>query len=149
MIAASTVAWLIVLVWPGPAPLWLLYVLVTCLGISLPGGGVGFDVARTFQPGNRLATATGVAITGGFFFGLLEIEIIGLLLEVLCPGGHYTLSGFRWAMSTQLIIFAIGLIGLEVNQRRLYRIMIDNGVTVPTWREALARQWRVVKQRRR
>ena len=139
MIAASTVAWLIVLVWPGPAPLWMLFLLVICLGISLPGGNVGFDVARTFQPGNRLATATGVAITGGFFFGLLEIEIIGLLLDVLCPGGRYTLNGFRWAMSTQLIFFAIGLIGLEVNQRRLYRIMIDNGVTVPTWREALVR----------
>ncbi|MBD4629204.1 MFS transporter, partial [Xanthomonas citri pv. citri] len=80
-----------------------------------------------------------VAITGGFFFGLLEIEIIGLLLDMLCPGGHYTLSGFRWAMSTQLVLFAIGLAGLEVNQRRLYQIMADNGVTVPTWREALAR----------
>ncbi len=149
MIAASAVAWLIVLVWPGPAPLWMLFLLVICLGISLPGGNVGFDVARTFQPGNRLATATGVAITGGFFFGLLEIEIIGLLLDMLCPGGRYTLSGFRWAMSTQLVLFAIGLAGLEVNQRRLYQIMADNGVTVPTWREALARQWRVVKQRRR
>ena len=52
-------------------------------------------------------------------------------------------------MSTQLIFFAIGLIGLEINQRRLYRIMADNGVTVPTWREALARQWRVAKQHRR
>ena len=132
MIAASAVAWLIVLVWPGPAPLWMLFLLVICLGISLPGGNVGFDVARTFQPGNRLATATGVAITGGFFFGLLEIEIIGLLLDMLCSGGRYTLSGFRWAMSTQLVLFAIGLAGLEVNQRRLYQIMADNGVTVPT-----------------
>jgi len=120
----------------------MLFLLVICLGISLPGGNVGFEVARTFQPGNRLATATGVAITGGFFFGLLEIEIIGLLLDMLCPGGRYTLSGFRWAMSTQLVLFAIGLAGLEVNQRRLYQIMADNGVTVPTWREALARQWR-------
>ena len=124
MIAASAVAWLIVLVWPGPAPLWMLFLLVICLGISLPGGNVGFDVARTFQPGNRLATATGVAITGGFFFGLLEIEIIGLLLDMLCPGGRYTLSGFRWAMSTQLVLFAIGLAGLEVNQRRLYQICL-------------------------
>ncbi|WCC81162.1 MFS transporter [Cutibacterium equinum] len=149
MIGMSALAWLVVLVWPGHAPLWLLYVLVICLGVSLPGGGVGFDVARTFQPGNRLATATGVAITGGFLCGLLEIEIIGLLLDVLCPGGHYTLGGFRWAMATQLVFFAIGLTGLQVNQRRLYRIMIDQGVTVPTWREALARQWRVVRQRRR
>lgn len=148
MISLSAVAWLVVLVWPGPAPLWLLYALAICLGLSLPGGAVGFDVARTYQPGSRLATATGIAITGGFVFGLAEIEIIGLLLDVLCPGGHYTLAGFRWAMSTQLVIFAVGMIGLAVNQHRLYRIMEANGVKVPTWQEVLARHHRLHQQRR-
>src|SRR5690606_36311716 len=35
-IAVLVVAWMLVIFWPGPAPLWLLTVLVVCLGAGGP-----------------------------------------------------------------------------------------------------------------
>ncbi len=142
-IVLSVIPWTVVLLWPGRSPLWLLVVLAAGLGLTLPGGAVGFDVARTSHPGHRLGTATGIAIMGGFIAGLADIQIIGLLLDRLCPGGRYTLSGFRWAMATQLPFFAVGIMGIIVNRVRLRRILAAHGVVVPTWRQALERNRRL------
>lgn len=143
MIALSLLPWLAVLAWPGRAPGWLLAVLAAGLGLSLPGGSVGFDVARTWHPGHRLGTATGVAIMGGFSAGLVAIEVIGLTLDRLCPDGHYTLGGFRWAMATQLPFYLVGIVGILTSRRRLRSRLAAQGVLVPPWREALARQRRL------
>ncbi len=140
MVSLSVLPWIAVLTWPGPAPLWLLVVLSAALGLSLPGGSVGFDVLRTEHPARRLGTATGISIMGGFTASLLLIQVIGLVLDRLCPGGAYTLSGFRWAMSIQLVFFAVGIWGILDSRRRLRRRMAAAGVVVPSWREAISRR---------
>ncbi len=43
--------WTAVLCWPGPAPLWLLVVLVVVTGIGGPASMIGFDLGRTSNPG--------------------------------------------------------------------------------------------------
>lgn len=71
--------------------------------------------------------STGIAIMGGFTASLILIQIIGWMLDVLCPGGAYTLSGFRWAMSVQLVFFAIGIAGIVFCRNRLRRLRAAAG----------------------
>lgn len=142
MVMASVVPWIAVLVWPGRAPLWLLVVLTAALGVTLPGGSVGFDVLRTEHPASRLGTSTGIAIMGGFVAALVLIQTIGLMLDRLCPGGRYTLSGFRWSMSLQMIFYVVGIGGIVFCRHRLRARMAASGTAVPSWREAIDRERR-------
>ena len=43
-------AWTVVLLWTGPAPVWMLVVLVCLTASGGPASMVGFDLARTFTP---------------------------------------------------------------------------------------------------
>ncbi|MGH8940669.1 MAG: MFS transporter, partial [Actinomycetes bacterium] len=64
-------AWTVVLAWPGPAPTWLLVVLVILVGIGGPASMIGFDFGRTFNPAHRLGTAIGLINQGGFLASLI------------------------------------------------------------------------------
>ncbi|MEO7422507.1 MAG: MFS transporter, partial [Ornithinibacter sp.] len=105
IVVAIMIVWAVVLLWPGPAPLWLLVVLVVVTAIGGPGSLVGFDLARTFHPSARLGRATAVVNIGGFTASLLTIAAIGIILDRLAPGGpqEYTLDDFRIAMSVQFV----------------------------------------------
>ena len=48
--------WTVVLSLAGPAPLWLLVVLVVVLAADGPGSVVGFDIARTANPSTSLGS---------------------------------------------------------------------------------------------
>lgn len=146
IIAGNALPWLAVLVWPGPAPLWLLVVLMIGLAAGGPGTGIGFDYARSFHPPHRLGTATGVVIMGSFVGGVACILLIGLALDAMAPGGQPTLGQYRWAMAIQLPFFAVGLVGLLVSRRKMRRLAAASGVIVPPWREVLERE---IKRRRR
>ncbi|HVH21759.1 MAG TPA: hypothetical protein VNA11_04805 [Pseudonocardia sp.] len=63
--------WTVVLAVPPPAPAWLLVVLVVVLALGGPGSMIGFDYARTFNPGHLQGTAVGIVNVGGFFASLL------------------------------------------------------------------------------
>lgn len=140
--ACNILPWVTVLLWPGRAPMWLLVVLVVGLATGGPGSSIGFDFARTFNPSHRLGAATGVVIMGAFTGALLAILGIGLVLDATSSGGRYTLHGFRLAMAVQLPVFAIGLVGLYRSRwlaRRRWRE--EEGVEIPTWSEALSREF--------
>ena len=110
IVAAIIVVWAVVLAWPGRAPLWLLVLLVVVTAIGGPGSMVGFDLARTFHPAERLGRATGVINVGGFVASLLTMALIGIILDARAPGGpgDYTLEDFRWAMSVQFVFWLLG-----------------------------------------
>lgn len=131
--------WLLVLLWPGPAPLWLLVALVLTIAAGGPGTGIGFDFARTALPATRLGAANGIVISGAFSAGTLAILIIGLFLDLASGGRPYTPELFRWAMALQLPVFAVGLIGIHLTRRSLRRRMRADGVVVPSWREVASR----------
>lgn len=107
-VIAST--WALVLLWPGPAPLPLLVLLVCVTGCGGPGSMVGFDLARTFHPSDRLGRATGVINIGGFVASLVTMSAIGFILDRLAPEGpdSYTLGDFKWAMSVQFLLWGLG-----------------------------------------
>ncbi len=111
IVVSIVTTWTVVLLWPGEAPLWLLVVLVVVAGVGGPGSMVGFDLGRTSNPSDRLASATGMINVGGFTASLLLVVAVGLVLDWRTPGAStaYTPDAFRWAMSTQYVLWAVGL----------------------------------------
>jgi MFS family permease len=111
IVGASAAVWTAVLLCPGPAPRWLLVLLVVVLAINGPGSMIGFDYARTFNPTGRLGSASGIVNVGGFSASLLLILGIGVVLDRLTPAGAGTppLSAFRWAFALQYLLWTVGL----------------------------------------
>lgn len=136
VIVAIAVMWTIVLLVPPPAPAWLLVLLVVVLATGGPGSMIGFDFARTFNPGHRHGTAIGIVNVGGFTASLLVALGVGVLL------GHsgYTPAGFRLAWTVQYAIWAAALTGILVARHRARRNLAAEGVVVPPLREVLARR---------
>ncbi|GAA4252243.1 MFS transporter [Dactylosporangium darangshiense] len=112
IVGASALAWTVVLLWPGRAPLWLLTILVLVLTVNGPGSMIGFDYARSFNPADRIGGATGIVNVGGFVASILLIVAVGVLLEVqTAPGAeHPSLSAFRWAFAVQYLLWALGAV---------------------------------------
>ena len=119
-IGVQLVAWVAVIAWPGPAPLWLLYALAVALAMGGPASMIAFDHARTHNPAHRLSTATGVTNAGGFLAALLAILMIGLALDLQGAGtpATYTLDAFRLAFLTQVPLWVIGSAFIVVERRR-------------------------------
>ena len=119
-IAAQAVAWLAVIAWPGPAPLWLLYALAVALGLGGPASMIAFDHARAHNPAHRLSTATGITNVGGFLAALIAIFAIGLALDLQGAGtpDTYRLDAFRLAFLTQVPLWAVGWTFIVIERRK-------------------------------
>ncbi len=139
VIGANVVCWVAVLLWPGPAPMWLLILLIAALAASGPGGVIGLDLARTNLPLHRLGTASGVVNAGSFTGSTIGILLVGIVVDLLSRGDTYTAGELRLAMAVQLPLFAVGLVGILVSRRALRRRMAADGVVVPSWREVVQR----------
>jgi MFS family permease len=140
VVAVNAGMWTIVLAWPGQAPIWLLVLLVMSLAIGGPGSMIGFDFARTFNPPNRLGTATGIVNVGGFVASLLTMLIVGLLLDVRGGGSSYSLGDFRLALSSQYLFWGIGVVGIVVTRRKVRARLAHEGVVIPPMREVIAKR---------
>ena len=119
-VAVQMIAWLVVIAWPGPAPLWLLFVLVIALATGGPASMIAFDHARTHNPSHRLSTATGITNSGGFLAGLIAIFLIGLALDLQGAGtpATFTLDAFRIAFLTQVPLWLVGAFFIVLERKR-------------------------------
>ncbi|MDN5750881.1 MAG: MFS transporter [Pseudonocardia sp.] len=140
VIALTAAMWTVVLAVPPPAPRWLLVALVVVLALGGPGSLIGFDYARTFNPGHRQGTAVGIVNIGGFLASLLVALAVGVLLGL--GSGGYTPEAFRVAWTVQYVVWVVALAGVLVARRRARRKMATEGVVVPPLREALSRRRR-------
>lgn len=119
IVGCIVTVWTVVLLWSGPAPLWLLVVLVVVTGIGGPASVIGFDLGRTSNPPHRLASATGIINQAGFYASLILVIAIGLILDQRTPhGSDYTPDAFRWAMSFQYVLWGIGLVQIWRYRRK-------------------------------
>jgi sugar phosphate permease len=132
---AIIATWTVVLAWPGQAPFWLLVVLTQVVGIGGPASMIGFDLARTSNPAERLASANGIINQAGFSASLVLVVAIGLVLDWRTPGSgsNYDASAFRWAMCTQYPLWAIGLLQVWRYRRRT-RAVVNRAVLTATAR---------------
>ena len=117
--------WTVVLAWPGEAPFWLLVVLTQVIGIGGPASMIGFDLARTSNPSDRLASANGIINQAGFSASLVLVIAIGLVLDWRTPGAStdYDAEAFRWAMCAQYPLWALGLLQVWRYRRRTRAIL--------------------------
>ncbi len=120
IIGSNTAVWTVVLALPGPAPLWLLSLLVIVISVGGPGSMVGFDFARTFNPGATLGTAQGMVNMGGFLACLLVVQAMGLVIDA---AGGYSFESFRLAWSVQYAIWALSVIGILITRKKARRLM--------------------------
>ena len=119
-IAVQATVWLIVIAWPAPAPIALLYLLAFALAMGGPASMIAFDHARTHNPAHRLSTATGITNVGGFLAALIAIFAIGLALDLQGAGtpSTYRLDAFRLAFLTQVPLWVIGWTFIVIERRK-------------------------------
>ena len=119
-VAVQALAWLAVIAYPGPAPLWLLLVLAVALATGGPASMIAFDHARTHNPSHRLSTATGVTNAGGFLAALIAILLIGLALDLQGAGtpDTYSLDAFRVAFLMQVPLWLLGAVFIVIERKR-------------------------------
>ncbi|UQU66674.1 MFS transporter [Couchioplanes caeruleus] len=143
VIAMNALGWALVIAWPGRAPLAVLLLLVVALGLGGPGSMIGFEFARTFNPPNRLGTATGIVNVGGFVASLTTILLVGLILDARTGGrAGYDIADFKVAMSVQYAIGVLGVLGILRTRRLARQRLAAEGVHVRPLREVLAeRGW--------
>lgn len=124
--------WIVVLVWPGNPPLWLLIVLVLVIPFGGPASLISFEVARSHTPRSFSGVTTGLVNTGGFISALLVILFIGLILDMQGAGSpeFYTLTAFKWAFAVQIPFWAVGLTMVLIERRRTLRWMARHGRTL-------------------
>ncbi|MEU9510956.1 MFS transporter [Micromonospora sp. NPDC048170] len=106
---ATAVVWAVVLAWPGRAPGWLLVTLVLVLAVNGPASLIGFDYARSFNPVNRIGSATGVVNVGGFVASIVLVLAVGVVLDLATPAAP-DLTAFRWAFAVQYVLWALGAV---------------------------------------
>lgn len=138
---AVALAWAAVLVHPGRSPVWLLAVLVVVIGIGGPTSAIGFDYARTFNPGGRLGTASGLVNVGGFSTAVVSVLAVGVVLDLVADGREWGVDDFRVAFTVQAVPWLASVVGVLVTRRRTRRLMAADGVLVPPLREVVTR-WR-------
>ena len=119
-VGVQMAAWLIVIAMPGPAPIWMLYVLAVAIATGGPASMIAFDHARTHNPSHRLSTATGLTNAGGFIAALIAIFLIGLALDVQGAGTPetYTLDAFRIAFLMPVPLWIVGVVFIVIERKR-------------------------------
>jgi len=132
--------WAVVLAWPGQhVPMWLLLILVVVMGSNGPASLVGLDYARPVNPPERIGTASGIVNMGGFVAAVLALFGIGLVLDLLTPGGgdDYTPHAFRLAFCVLYLPMALGLTQILRLRPRVARREAELGLRrIPAARRA-------------
>jgi MFS family permease len=127
IVLAVVSVWTAVLLVPPPAPRWLLVVLILVLALGNPGSMVGFDYARTFNPGGRQGTAVGIVNVGGFSASVFAVLAIGVLLGMVGGPSGYTPEAFRVAWCAQYVVWAAAAVGVLRCRVLARRRMAEDG----------------------
>jgi MFS family permease len=134
IVAADVTVWTSVLAVDGPAPRWLLVVLVVVLAAGGPGSVVGFDIARTSNPTPNQGVAQSIVNLGGFLASLAVLAAMGAVLDAL---GGFTPEAFRVAWLLQYPVWLFAVVGIVVTRRKARRIDAARGVVPRPLREVV------------
>ncbi|WP_396909294.1 nitrate/nitrite transporter [Mycolicibacterium sp.] len=135
IMAPAVAVWTLVLALPGPAPLWLLIVLVVTLAAGGPGSVVGLDIARTSNPRLNIGVAQGIANLGGFTATLFVLAAMGAVMTI---AGGFTPEAFRLSWLVMYPVWALAVLGIIVTRRKARRLDAENGIVPRPLRQVLA-----------
>lgn len=134
IIAADVTVWTALLALSGPAPRWLLVVLVIVLAAGGPGSVVGFDIARTSNPSPNLGVAQSIVNLGGFLASLAVLATMGVVLNAL---GGFTFEAFRVAWLVQYPVWLLATVGVLITRRKARRLDAARGIVPRPLREVV------------
>lgn len=139
IVGVTAAAWAVVLLWPERPPLAAVIALLVALAVGGPGGLIGFDFARTFNPPSRQGAASGFVNVGGFSASVVLLLLVGLALDALSvsndPAELYAWESFRLAFAVQLPVVTGTVIAMLIARGRARRrLQEEEGIAVgPLW----------------
>jgi len=103
--------WLTLILWPGgQPPVAVVIIVVGVLSVGGPASGIGFMLARDYNPRHRISTATGLVNVGGFCGAVVMVFAVGQILDFVEPGAAtHSLDAFRWALAAIALFTAFGI----------------------------------------
>ncbi len=118
-------SWTTLALLPHAAPTWLLVALVIVISAGGPASILAMDYSRTFIAKERLGSANGFINVGGFLATFVMMWLAGLILDAVQSQQHsttaFTFTGFRFAMSIQVLILGFGLAMYSIERKRTKR----------------------------
>lgn len=108
--------WLTLILWPGGhPPVWVVVLIVCVFSVGGPASGIGFMLARDYNPRHRISTATGLVNVGGFCGSVVMVFAVGQILDWLEPGANvHSLEAYRWALVAIAAMTAFGIFRMTV-----------------------------------
>ncbi|MFM6978365.1 MAG: MFS transporter [Micrococcales bacterium] len=124
---AIVLAWSMTIFGPESVPIPILVFLIVVLSSSAPFSMIAFDYTRSFVSKASLGATNGLVNIGGFLATFSAMFAAGFILDVVQEAQSkagidaplYSTLGFRWAMSVQFLVVAIGLTMYLVERGRL------------------------------
>jgi len=128
IVTATVFGWIILLAWPGTAPLPLVALVLVVTATGGPASAIGMDMARSYNPRPRHGSALGIVNVGGFTATLVAMALVGAVLDWRAPGGPatYTLDDFRLALSVLFGFWAVGATQIWRYRRRTIRLLEEH-----------------------
>ncbi len=141
--AIAAINWALLLLPTTPRPFWQLVVFVVVTGAGGPLSLVGMDFARQFAVAHKAGSASGFVNMGGFIATIISVLLVGVVLELAAPPGAstYTLGEYRIAFASLVVPGLIGVVGVYLSRRDTRAVMAEDGILIPTVREAVRRRW--------
>ena len=118
--------WIAVILWPGPAPFWL--IAIWAIGTSGNGSAsmIAFDYTRQYAPKRQLGSINGFVNIGGFVASFSMMFAIGLILDIYyelvgkSAGLQlYSLDGFKLAFVVVPLVIGLGQLRYRANEAKL------------------------------
>lgn len=112
VVALTATCLTVVLLWPGRAPVWVLILLILAFATNGAGSMIGFDLARTANPPERLGTVSGMVNVGAFVASAITLPAIGWLLDLSgasrSANAGTVLDGYKFAFCFTYLLLAVG-----------------------------------------
>lgn len=135
--AVTALAWVALLLPTTPRPLWQLITFVVVVGAGGPMSLVGMDFARSFAVQHKAGSASGFVNMGGFIATIISVLLVGVVLQARSGASSaYSLDDYRVAFAALAVPWVIGVVGVWVSRRDTRAVMAEDGILVPTVREA-------------
>jgi MFS family permease len=128
VVVTIALAWVAVIAYVGPPPIWMLAALVMIIGVGGPSSMVSFDYSKEAFPSSELGATNGLINVGGFLASLTMMWIIGVSLDAQGGQALYTLEHFKIAFLLQLVVTALGVIGFVWSLRLLRNNRVASAV---------------------
>jgi len=123
---AQVTCWIILSMLPGKAPVWILFLVIASISIGAPASMIAMDFSRHLIPAERRGSANGFINVGGHAATFIMMAIAGWVLDAVQKisgsSSPFTFDGFRWAMSSQVLVLVTGITMFGIEYRKTKKV---------------------------